>query len=437
MVTTPEALRAEPDGKHSERTIEAIRTALASVPFYAKAGLSAPGNGATLDEVLGALPLLTRAKIRPTLPKVWVPEGHDVKAELAAGSVSVVETGIAEGRVRVLFDHAWWRAQEARALAIHPTAAQALRGEMGPYRDAVLWVPEKGAGSCGQGDPPYEERLEGTRLHLNSRQDPTFWSELVMTRMLDELAHHGTKGILADPFYLDVLARHALSAGRELDAHGFVALTRALPTTAHKRAIGKAFDGPVFGMFGARATGVLFVEGDDGNMHHAPMTTHVELVRAKVETPGAKNVALVVVTTLGRTVQPLVRYVLGDLVQVADGPSRYTTVPPVASVEGTFDDAIVRPDGALVTAGAVDRALADVPNVQAYQVTQEARDALVLEVVGGSADDAGAALGTLVTGMKITPRRATSIAVESNGKYRATVRKVPASLSDVFEGVSS
>ncbi|GAI30740.1 unnamed protein product, partial [marine sediment metagenome] len=70
---------------------------------------------------------------------------------------------------------------------------------------------------------------------------------------------------------------------------------------------------------------------------------------AKVPTPGAKDVALVVVTTLDREVQPLVRYVLGDLVQVADAPSRFTTVAPLVSVEGKLDDAIVRPDGALVT----------------------------------------------------------------------------------------
>ncbi len=55
------------------------------------------------------------------------------------------------------------------------------------------------------------------------------------------------------------------------------------------------------------------------------------------------------------------RYVLGDLVQVAEGPSRFTTVPPLESVEGKLDDAIIRPDGALVTPGAIDRALGGAP----------------------------------------------------------------------------
>ena len=45
-------------------------------------------------------------------------------------------------------------------------------------------------------------------------------------------------------------------------------------------------------------------------------------------------------TTLDREVQPLVRYVLGDLVQVARGvPGRFTTVSPIRSVEGRLEDA--------------------------------------------------------------------------------------------------
>ena len=161
----------------------------------------------------------------------------------------------------------------------------------------MLWVPERGTGSCGSGDPEYEDRLEGSRLHLNSRQDPTFWSEAVMTRMLDELARHETIGLLADPFYLDVLARHAALVGRRLDVGGFVGLTRGLTTAAHREALARVYPAAhVLQVYGAREAGVLFVQAEDGKLHHAPLTTHVELLRAKVATPGAKNVALVVVT---------------------------------------------------------------------------------------------------------------------------------------------
>lgn len=412
------------DPDHERRVVRALRTAIATVPFYAKAGLATPAEDAPLAEALAGLPLLTRDKIRPTLPKAWMPEGRDAKRELASGALAVVETGTGDARARVLFDRAWWRKQETRALAVNPRAASAIAGELGPYKDAVLWVPERGTGSCGAGDPEYEERLEGARLHLNSRQDPTFWSEPVMTRMLDELARHETVALAADPFYLDVLARHAATLGRRLDVRGFVALTRALSTASHRAAISRVYDGPILDVLSARETGTLFVEGDDGLLHHAPLTTHVELLAAKVATPGAERVALVVVTTLDREVQPLVRYVLGDLVSVAEGEPRLSTVPPLASVEGKLDDALLRPDGALVTPRAIDRALAPLA-LAGYEIIQREASAVELEVMGGSPEAAADALGPLLSGMRVAARAATAVAVEPNGKYKTSRRLVP------------
>jgi phenylacetate-coenzyme A ligase PaaK-like adenylate-forming protein len=419
--------------EHSLRTVAAVRQAIGHVPFYSRQGIALPPEDAPLDEMLRRLPVLTREKIRPTLPKAWLPEGRDAKAELASGKIAVVDNGVGDGRIRILFDGAWWREQERRALALHPRAASALANELGAYRDAVLWVPERGTGSCGSGDPEYEERLEGARLHLNSRQDPTFWTEVVMTRMLDELARHETIGLLADPYYLEVLARHAAVLGRRLDVRGFVALTRARATAAHREAIRRVHPGTTFDVYGAREAGVLFVEGADGQLHHAPFAAHVELLRAKVETPGASDVALVVVTTVGRDVQPLVRYVLGDVVQVAPAPPGPTGVPPLASVEGKIDDAVVRPDGALVTSGAIDRAIAKA-GPRAYQLVQREPDAVEIDVVG-DAGDAKDAIAPLFSGMRIAARAVTAVGAEPNGKYRASKRLVPLSLSDAFEGM--
>lgn len=431
--------RATRDDDHAGRTLRAVRSALASVPFYAKLGLTPPDAASSLDDALSPLPLLTREKMRASLPKAWMPEGRDVKAELASGRLVVVEVGASDARVRVVLDGAWWRTQEARALTVSPRIAAAFAGEHGPYKEAVLWVPERGTGSCGAGDPIYEERLDGARLHLNSRQDPTFWTDVVMDRMLDELAQHETVGLLADPFYLDVLARHASEVGRKLHAPGFLALTRALTTARHRHDLAAVYPGPVVQVYGAREAGTLFVETEDGLLHHAPVSTHVELLPAKVATPGAEDLALVVVTTLDRDVQPLVRYVLGDLVQVARGVAgRFTTVSPLRSVEGRLEDALLRPDGALVTAGAIDRALASLRLV-GYQLTQRNEGAVEVEVVGdrGQAAAAGDALASLLTGLHLDVRPATSTAIEPNGKMRTSRRTIPLTLSSAFEGIAS
>lgn len=408
---------------HEDKVVRAIRRAVATVPFYAKQGRTPPAEGSTMQEALAAQPLLGRDKIRASLPKAWLPEGRKIE------SVAVVETGAGDARVRVLQDAAWAREESARALVIHPRAREALAGELGPYRDAVLSVPERGTGSCGAGDPEYEERLEGARLHLNSRQDPTFWTDVVMTRMLDELARHETIALFADPFYLDVLARHAAVLGRRLDVRGFVSLSRALTTSSHAAAIARVFANPVVEVLGSRATGTLFVADGTGVMQHAPFSAHVELLPLKVETPGAERVALVVATTLDREVMPLVRFVTGDLVEVASTPADAA----ISSVLGTIDDSIVRPDGALVTPRAVDRALAKL-ELPSYQLTQTAPDAVELDVVGGSLDDARDCVASLMGGVRLTARPATSIAVEANGKYKTVRRRFTRALSDFVEG---
>lgn len=387
---------------------EALKTVLTKVAFYAKQNLAAKleaANGAGLPELLAHLPLLTRDRVRPTLPKMWFPEGRDAKAELAAGTSAVVEVGTGASRVRMLVDPRKYVSEQKKILGIHE-------------RDAVLWVPERGTGSCGAGDPAYEDRLEGGRLHVNSRQDPTFWTEPVMTRMLDELTQHGTTALLADPFYLDVLARHAAILGRRLDVRDFIGLMRARPTLAQRAQLARVYQGPVRDVFAAREIGTLFVTGADGKMHRpnagdATDALFIEMLPAKVATPGSENLALLAVTTLDRAVQPLVRYVSGDLVQRIDDRT-------IATVEGTLDDSIVRPDGALVTPGALDRAIGEEPRL--YQVSQNAPDAVELEVIGADPAKTADRIRPLLEGMKVDARAVTAIGVEPNGKYRTTKR---------------
>jgi hypothetical protein len=99
--------------------------------------------------------------------------------------------------------------------------------------------------------------------------------------------------------------------------------------------------------------------------------------------------------------------------------------------EGSVDDAIVRPDGAIVTPGAIDRAIG--PDPRAYQVTQNAPDAVEIEVVGGPVSAAQERLAPLFAGMKVMARAATAISVEPNGKYRTAKRtNVPLPIEAAF-----
>jgi phenylacetate-coenzyme A ligase PaaK-like adenylate-forming protein len=437
---SPDEPRADAD--HEARTVDAIARALGEVPFYVKRGHARPAPGAPLREVLAALPLLFKREARATLPKQWVPAGRDTRAELESGALALVETNETTGeRTRVLWDAGWWPRQETRALRTSALLAAAMRGEGRPYREALLTTPATGLRTCNVGDLGYEERLEGDRLHLNQRPDPTFWTEEEQTRMLDELGRHATIVLEADPLHLATLARFAKARGRALDVAGAVRLTYGLTTLAELRAIRGAFAGPLLQLHRASDAGVLFVEGDDGRLHHAPFTTHVELLRARVPTPGARDVALVVATSLDRVAMPLVRWVVGDLVQVdAGGPPRFTTVAPLASVEGRLDDALVRPDGALVTAGALDRAAGDVEGVRVWQANQRTPNEVEIDVVadGDSARALGAVrerVAPLLAGLEVAVRSASAIPIEPSGKFRVSKRHFPVDVARAFEPV--
>jgi phenylacetate-coenzyme A ligase PaaK-like adenylate-forming protein len=445
-MASPDLTVPEPDPEHEARACAAIARALRETPFYAKGATPRPipEPGMPLREALARLPLLFKHDLRATLPKQWVPAGRDVKAELASGAIELVETSGSTGdRTRILWDKGWWLRQEVRAFETHPAVARSFAGASGRYQEAILTTPVCGLGSCHTGEMTVEERTEEFRLFLNTKADPTYWKPQDMARILDELHAHETSGLESDPMYLAVLARFAAAQKRTIEVKDFIVLTYAFTSKAHERSIRRAYAGLLLQLYGASEVGVLFMEGEDGKLHHCPLTTHVELLPIKVATPGARNVALVVVTTLDRVVQPLVRFVVGDLVSVdAGASSRFTTVPPLSAVEGRLTDALVRPDGAIVTAGAIDRALMPVTGIAFYQVNQPTPAEVLVDVVPEpdaavvSAVEAEVArrLAPLCEGLELRVRTAAAIAAEPSGKFRVSRRHFPMALGKLFDG---
>lgn len=427
------------DPNHERRALDAIVRAATEIPFYSKRGGVARGD--TLAQTLSGMPILFKKDVRAALPKAWVTKDRDTRAELLSGSLELVETsGSTEERLRILWDKGWWLRQEARAMRTNSLVARAMDSVGSPYKEAILTTPVCGGGVCHTGDLTFEERLDEPHLFLNMRPDPTFWAADDMTRMLDELARHQTVGLEADPAYLAALAEHAHQQGRKIEVGGFVQLTYAQTTQAHLRSIRRAYAGPIFQLYGASEVGVLFMQGEDGWLHHAPLTTHVELLRVKVPTPGSVDVALVVVSTLDRAAQPLLRFVVGDLVSVAnEATARFTTVPSLRSVEGRLQDAVVRPDGAIVTCAAIDRALAKIEGLVQFQLQQREPSAVEIDVVarGDVNADVKRALEPLLHGVRLEVRSATAIAAEASGKFRVVRRSFPIDVQATFEAAES
>jgi hypothetical protein len=101
-------------------------------------------------------------------------------------------------------------------------------------------------------------------------------------------------------------------------------------------------------------------------------------------------------------------------------------------------DALVRPDGAIVTAGAIDRALGPITDIAFYQANQPSPTEVLVDVVAErGADVAGAVrdrLTPLCSGLEVKVRTAAAIAAEPSGKFRVARRHFPLELGRLFEG---
>jgi hypothetical protein len=99
---------------------------------------------------------------------------------------------------------------------------------------------------------------------------------------------------------------------------------------------------------------------------------------------------------------------------------------------------VVRPDGALVTCGAIDRALGGC-DVAVFQLNQRTPERVDIDLVpepgaeGTVVEAARAALAPLLEGLALDVRLATAIAAEPSGKFRVARRHFQVDLSRSFD----
>jgi phenylacetate-CoA ligase len=224
-------------------------------------------------------------------------------------------------------------------------------------------------------------------------------------------------GVEADPAYLAALCRHASERGVAMHSPRYVTVTYELCTRAHRRAAAARIDSPLFSLYGATEAGVLFMECEAGRLHHNAAHSHVELV------PVGEKLARVVISTLGRPWMPLVRYELGDVVRVADGPCPCGLAATtdgggalLERIEGRLGDCIHTPSG-LVTPAMIDDAVdAADPDVTGWRL--DGTTAWTLGLVGSCASSRVTDAVATLLGAEVHARTESALRPEGSGKYR-------------------
>jgi phenylacetate-CoA ligase len=424
MPATGDPIQLLPPAPHSEahwaRLRDEVALALEEVPLYADRPRPAPPAGHSAAEVstwLAQLPTLRKRDLRRGFPKSLVRGSTDLKTSLESGVVEIIATsGTTDNRLQVLWEWSWWDPQEREAMRLNGRVAAAMAAD---FREAVLTTPVCGGAVCHIGNLSREERTVDGMLFLNQVADPSHWSAPELDRMVAEWNELAPDGVEADPAYLAALCRHVTARGGRLHAPSFVTLTYEQCTRAHRRAIGRVIDTPLYSLYGATECGVLFMECAEGRLHHNARHSHIELIDA------GGGLGRVVMTTLGRTWMPLVRYQLDDLVRLAPSGPCKCGLPDegyqLARVEGRGDELLG--DGAVTPALVDDAVDAAAPSVTAWQLAIAAGSHTLRAVAPSESEvQAAAAAVTRLIGAPVAPRLEAALLPEGSGKYRLVRR---------------
>lgn len=395
---------------------------VAEVPLY-RDRPEPPADPAAVDKWLKQVPAVGKRELRRGFPKSLVRAHQDLSAAMRDERVTLLATsGTTADRLQVIWEWSWWDPQEREAMRLNARIAAAMARK--DWREAVLTTPACGAGTCHFGSQTAAERSIDGILFFNESADPTHWTDAECERMLHEWREFAPLGVEADPAYLAIIARAALQRGLRLPAPEFITLTYETTTQAMRRDITRAFDAPVFQLYGATEAGVLFMECEHGRLHPNERHSHVDLEPLR----GSRNLARVLVTTLGRAWMPLLRYDIGDVVRVAESRDCACGLksdgPLLERVEGRQSDCM-DVGGETVTPLMLDDAIHAALETADSTLEQWQLAGDTLLVVdprdGESPARAAAAVGALLE-RPIRAERVAAIAPEASGKYRLVKR---------------
>jgi phenylacetate-CoA ligase len=406
---------------HWTRVGDETRRMVAEVPLYRDRS-EPPADPTEVDRWLAGVPPVGKRELRRGFPKALVRAHQDLSAAMRTEQVTLLATsGTTSDRLQVIWEWSWWDPQEREAMRLNARIARALQRP--DYREAVLTTPACGAGTCHIGSQTAAERSIDGILFFNENADPTHWTDGERERMLREWCEFAPRGVEADPAYLALIARAALGRGMRLPPPEFITLTYETTTRAMRRDIGRAFDAPVFQLYGATETGVLFMECEHGRLHPNERHSHVDLVPV----PGSGRLARVLVTTLGRAWMPLLRYDIGDVVRVAESRDCACGLasdgPLIERIEGRLSDCTSVGDDTvtpLMLDDAIHAALGTDATLEQWQL---AGDTVLVVDPGSEASAAVAAAAVAeLLARPIRGERVAAIAPEASGKYRLVKR---------------
>lgn len=356
MNVSTESRQQQLSTRQLEILAELVDRVRAELPYYhdsIPAGLTIRSR----EDVL-ALPIMTKEMLRKHFRQLLPAGDNGETIEWWSTSGTTTE------RVQIAWAKGQLKRGHQRTFALHKWKLDQTK-----RRAAVLSSPICSGTQCHmEMSSSYEERVitewtETALLSLNSGLNPSRFSVEKLKEMIDDLNRFRANTLAVDAAYFMALARYMLAEGIRLNTPILHVLVKdQLTSKIHERAICEALDVPnvteVYGM--TEAAGEFAVECEHGNLHYSHEHMFVEVVDRSFRPVPTGSLGRVCLTTLDRSVMPLVRYLTGDLAIAApvECPCGLAE-PAIGLIQGRVQDLITTTTGAPVTTRRVDDVVSD------------------------------------------------------------------------------
>lgn len=194
-----------------------------------------------------------------------------------------------------------------------------------------------------------------------------------MAALARRFARYPSSIVIADPVYLGAFARYLRRTAQPVPRLRTVITTYELLTGSLRDLLSEVFGCPIFTQYGASELTDIANECEHHRLHvRMDMVLLEGVCGGRPAVPG--ELARVLVTDLENFNMPLIRYDIGDVVRLGDGPCPCgRSSQTISAVEGRLVDTMSGPDG-LLTPLRVDDAVRGIAGIAAYRVVQEAMD---------------------------------------------------------------
>jgi len=348
----------------------ALETALHHVAAYKDWQAFDPGSSASIDRRFHAMPIISKNDLRELTWRNFIPAGMDIDAALKTGAIELVQTsGTISEQVLNVWYQPWWDASEKASWRYNSFTA-AL--ELGNHKEAILTSPMNTGILAENGLLTMDARLRGRFLYLNEKINPSLWDDQLILRILAELEIFQPVVLEANSSYLAAVARYAYRHNLNVFQPPVIIFTYENPGILARKQIRKVFHSPLISSYGSTEEGYALMECEQGELHQVADSCRIDIEYMRQEF-GYPHVGRLLLTTLTNPWRSLVRFDVGDLVQI--DPAGICTCGRndgyiCKEVVGRTADLTYTTDNYPVTTAMVESIISRFESVADYQVLQ-------------------------------------------------------------------